>query len=153
MADDRALTKVLELRKKLEDDEREKWAESLKQIEAFDAQLKRLEDFKKLYLKELAGQKGSNLSVQHYLAYQGFIDRLDTAYERQLKVREDLKKRSEILRQKYLTARQDRRIIESLLEKHRQATLKAQSKAEARMNDEFVSARQARLLIEQNKTL
>ncbi len=153
MADDRALTKVLELRKKLEDDERRKWAESLKQIEAFDAQLKRLENFKKLYLKEFAGQRGNNLSVQHYLAYQGFIDRLDMTYERQLKVMEDLKKRSEILRQQYLTARQDRRIIESLLEKHRLAALKAQNKTEAKMNDEFVSARQARLLIEQNKTL
>ncbi|HAH70503.1 MAG TPA: flagellar export protein FliJ [Succinivibrionaceae bacterium] len=151
MADDRALTKVLELRKKHEDDERGKWAESLKQIEAFEAQLNRLDAFKKLYLKELAGQQGKDLSVQHYLAYQGFIDRLDTTYERQQKVLEDLKQRSEILRQNYLTARQDRRIIESLLERHRLAAIKAQNKAEARMNDEFVTARQARLLIEQNK--
>ena len=52
MADDRALEKVLELRKKQEDDALAKWAESERQLKIFADQLQKLSSFRDLYAKQ-----------------------------------------------------------------------------------------------------
>ena len=151
MADDRALQKVLELRKKQEDDALAKWAESERQLKIFADQLQKLSSFRDLYIAEMQNSTSSALDMQKYLAYQGFIERLDKTYERQELMYANMKQRSASLKGQYLKCRRDRNVIESLLEKHKEAALRAQAKAEAKFADELVSARQARILIEKHK--
>ena len=70
MADDRALQKVLELRKKQEDDALAKWAESERQLKIFADQLQKLSSFRDLYIAEMQNSTSSTLDMQKYLAYQ-----------------------------------------------------------------------------------
>ena len=151
MAHDRALLKVLELRKKQEDEACSKWAESERQLKVFADQLQKLSSFRDLYIGELnSNSTKANFGMQQYLAYQGFIERLDQTYERQSKLYANMQEKSALLKEQYLRCHQERQVIEALLEKHRQQILKAQAKAEAKFNDELVSAKQARILIAQN---
>lgn len=148
MADDRALLKVLELRKKQEDDACSKWAESERQLKIFSEQLQKLSSFRDLYIEEMNTRSTkANYDMQQYLAYQGFIERLDQTYERQSQLYKNMQQRSTTLKEHYLKCHQERQVIESLLEKHRMQRLHAQAKAEAKFNDELVSAKQARILI------
>ena len=150
MAGDRTLIKVLDLRKKSEDEALKKWSDSQQQVSVFTSQLEKLQSFRDLYVQEMQQHQGHNMDMQQYLAYQGFIDRLDKTYERQQLMLTKLKEQTAALKDAYLKSRQDRRIIESLIEKHKQTALKAEERAEAKFADELVSSKQARILIEHN---
>ncbi len=150
MAGDRTLVKVLELRKKAEDEALKKWSEAQHQLTAFISQLDKILAFRDLYVKEMLEHKDQNMGVQQYLAYQGFIERLDKTCERQQIMLSKLKEQTESLKDSYLKSRQQRCIIEALIDKHRMQAIKKEAGAEARLSDDLVSSKQARMLIESN---
>lgn len=147
MSDDRALEKVLDLRQRQEDKAMKQWADAQAQENSFRVQLERVREFKALYIEEMNRKTGQNLDMNHYLAYQGFIDKLEGVEERQAQALEQIKLRVQSLKQEYLKRRQDREIIESLIKKHREARLKKEAMAEAKLSDDLVSSKAARELI------
>ena len=150
MADDHALARVLRLRQKAEDEALKKWSDSRQQLAAFTSQLDKIRAFRDLYVKEMLEHKDQNMGLQQYLAYQGFIERLDKTCERQQHMLSKLKEQMESLKESYLKSRQQRCIIEALIDKHRMQALKKEAGAEARLSDDLVSSKQARMLIESN---
>ena len=150
MAGDRTLVKVLELRKKAEDEALKKWSDAQRQLTAFISQLDKIKSFRNLYVQEMLEHNAQVTDLQHYLSYQGFIERLDKTYERQMSMLSKLKEQSESLKESYLKSRQQRCIIESLIDKHRMHSLKMEASAEAKISDDLVSSKQARALIESN---
>lgn len=147
MSDDRALEKVLDLRKRNEDKAMKQWADAQAQENSFRVQLQRVREFKALYIEEMKQKTGQSLDMNHYLAYQGFIDKLEGVEERQAQALAQMEERVRTLKQAYLKRRQEREIIESLIKKHREARLKKEAMAEAKLSDDLVSSKAARELI------
>lgn len=150
MASDRGLERVLELRKKSEDAAQSKWSQSLAAVAGCEAQIQKLSDFRALYVKEMEQKSASILSMNQYLAYEDFISRLDDAARRQTQVLEGLKQRAEQCRLDFIRARQQRKIIESLIESHRKKRLAEEARAEAKLSDDTVSSKMARIMLEKN---
>jgi flagellar export protein FliJ len=148
MASDRGLSRVLELRQKQEDAAQAKWSDSLAAVSACEAQIRKLAEFRALYVEEMSRRTASVLSMNQYLAYEDFIGRLDDAAKRQAKVLDGLKQRAEQCRLDFVKARQQRKIIESLIESHRKKRLAEEARAEAKLSDEAVSAKMARIVLE-----
>lgn len=148
MASDKGLERVLELRQKDEDAAQAKWSESLAAVSACEAQIGKLAQFRALYVDEMAKKSASVLSMNQYLAYEDFISRLDDAAKRQKAVLEGLRQRSEQCRLAFVKARQSRKIIESLLESHRRKRLAEEARAEAKLDDDTVSSKMARIMLD-----
>ncbi len=151
MAGDHALAKVLKLRQKAEDEALKKWSDSKQQLIAFNAQLDKIQAFRDLYVKEMLDHKDQNMGLQQYLSYQAFIERLDKTYERQQLMLAKLKDESDRLKSCFLKCRQERRIIEALLEKHRIQALTLEARNEAKFADELISIKHARALIDDKR--
>ncbi len=147
MALDHTLVKVLELRKRTEEEALKKWSESERQLTAFTAQLDKIKSFRDLYVQEMLEHEAQKMDMQQYLAYQGFIDRLDKTYERQELMLTKLKEQNKALKDSYLKSRQQRCIIEALIDKHKQLAVKAEAYAEFKLADDLVSSKKARALI------
>ncbi|MGN0908044.1 MAG: flagellar export protein FliJ [Succinivibrio sp.] len=146
MASDRGLERVLDLRKKAEDAAQTKWSQSLAAVASCQAQIDKLAQFRALYLKEMEQKSVSVLSMNQYLAYEDFINRLDDAARRQAQVLDGLKQRSEQCREEFIKARQQRKIIESLIDSHRKKRLAEEARAEAKLSDDTVSSKMARIM-------
>ena len=142
---------MLDLRQKDEDAARAKWSESLAAVSACENQIRRLEDFRAVYLKEMAQKSTLTLSMNQYLAYEDFIGRLDDAVKKQAVVLEGLKQRSEQCRDAFVKARQQREIIESLIESHKKKRAALEARAEAKLTDDTVSSKMARIMQRQSR--
>lgn len=151
MASDRGLERVLDLRQKAEDAARAKWSGALAAVSACENQIQKLEDFKGVYLKEMAQKSALTLSMNQYLAYEDFIGRLDDAVKKQSMVLEGLKQRAEQCRDAFVKARQQREIIESLIESHKKKRADLESRAEAKLTDDTVSSKMARIMQRQSR--
>lgn len=151
MAQDRGLKLVLDQRKKAEDQAQKAWAQGVQAVSVCEAQLQKLASFKQVYLNEMAQKSAGVTNMTSYLAYQEFIAKLERIAERQEKVLDGLRQRADELRGKYLKTRQDRQIIESLLEKHRKERQAAEARAEAKLTDDVVSSKMARAAIERSR--
>lgn len=147
MASDKGLERVLELRQKAEDAAQAKWSESLAAVSSCEAQIGKLAQFRALYVEEMAKKSSSILSMNQYLAYEDFISRLDDAARRQKAVLEGLRQRSEQCRLEFVRARQQRKIIESLLQSHQKKRLAEEARAEAKLADDTVSSKMARIML------
>ncbi|MBO6258534.1 MAG: flagellar export protein FliJ [Succinivibrio sp.] len=148
MADDRALRLVLDMRKKEEKAALEEYIQSNQAILSFENQLKQLREFRNIYNQELADRTQNGMSMTVFLSYENFLGKLELVEQRQEKTLQKLRERAEVLRQQYLKMQQRRKIIEALLEKHRQDAIAAELKAEQKLTDDIVSSKQARLLME-----
>ena len=148
---DKALNLVLDLRKREEDDAFELLLEAQNNVASFERQIAQLKEFENIYIEEMKAKSKFQLDMSTYLAYQQFINKLETIKERQEAGLVKLQEQENRARSNYLDKQQQRKIIESLIEKHRLERERLEAKAEQKLSDDIVSSKQARLLIEKMK--
>lgn len=144
MAQDRALSLVRDKRQSDEEKALEDWTFCRNQVANYEAQIKQVEEFRIGYIRDMETEGRSGFTGTKLLAYQAFIEKLDNIAAKQKVELERLKMLTEQKRQIYLTRQKDRKIIESLLEKHKMKRLKAEQKAEQKLLDEYAIIRSSR---------
>lgn len=150
MSNDKALFLVLDLRKKDEDKALQMWADAKNAVFNFQKQIEQLIAFEHMYQQELENKSKNSLDMQTYMAYQEFMQKLENIKLRQEQGLIELQAQEQRAKDNYLQKQQQRKIIESLIEKHKKARLLKEAKALQKLTDELVSSKQARILIEKN---
>ncbi len=148
---DKALNLVLDLRKREEESALELLIEAQNNVASFERQIAQLKDFEQIYIQEMQSKSQSTLGMGTYLSYQEFINKLELIKERQEAGLVKLKEQENRARSNYLDKQQQRKIIESLIEKHRRERVLAEARSEQKLSDDLVSSKQARILIEKTK--
>ncbi len=148
---DKALNLVLDLRKREEDEALELLLEAQNNVASFERQIAQLKEFENIYIEEMKAKSQFQLDMGTYLAYQQFINKLERIKERQEAGLVKLQEQENRARSNYLDKQQQRKIIESLIEKHRLERERLEARAEQKLSDDIVSSKQARLLIEKMK--
>ena len=149
MSGDKALLLVLDLRKKEEDSALEMWTDAKNAVINFERQIEQLKQFEKIYENEMTVKSKNGMNM--YMSYQQFLSKLDKIKFRQEAGLIQLQNQEERAKQNYLDKQKRRKIIESLLEKHKQERLLKEAKAEQKLTDDIVSSKQARLLMDKDK--
>lgn len=144
MAQDRALSLVRDKRQSDEEKALEDWVFCRNQVASYENQIKQVEEFRLEYIRNMESEGRNGFSGTKLLAYQAFIEKLDNIAIKQKVELERLKMLTEQKRQMYLTRQKERKIIETLIEKHKQARIKAELKAEQKLLDEFAVSKYAR---------
>ena len=142
MSGDKALLLVLDLRKKEEDSALEMWTDAKNAVINFE---------RKIYENEMTVKSKNGMDMNMYMSYQQFLSKLDKIKFRQEAGLIQLQNQEERAKQNYLDKQKRRKIIESLLEKHKQERLLKEAKAEQKLTDDIVSSKQARLLMDKDK--
>lgn len=143
-AEDRALLLVLDKRQNDEKNAFEDWISCRNHVAMFEQQIKQVEEFRVNYIGEMENEGRGGLTGTKLLAYQAFIEKLDNIALKQRQELQRLQMLTEQKRQMYLTRQKERKIIESLLEKHRIRREKKEQKREQKLLDEFVVATYSR---------
>ena len=151
MSGDKALLLVLDLRKKEEDSALEMWTDAKNAVINFERQIEQLKQFEKIYENEMTVKSKNGMDMNMYMSYQQFLSKLDKIKIRQEAGLIQLQNQEERAKQNYLDKQKRRKIIESLLEKHKQGRLLREAKAEQKLTDDTVSSKQARLLKDKDK--
>ena len=151
MSDDKALLLVLDLRKKEEDSALEMWTDAKNAVINFERQIEQLKQFEKIYENEMTVKSKNGMDMNMYMSYQQFLSKLDKIKIRQEAGLIQLQNQEERAKQNYLDKQKRRKIIESLLEKHKQERLLKEGKAEQKLTYDIVSSKQARLLMDKDK--
>lgn len=138
MPQDRALHLVRDKRKKDEEHSLEDWVFCRNQVANYERQIAQVEDFRRSYIDEMEMQGRNGLTGTKLLAYQAFIEKLDNIAIKQKNELERLKMLTEQKRQIYLNKQKDRKVIETLIEKHNIKRMKAEQKAEQKLLDDYV---------------
>lgn len=144
MSQERALSLVRDKRQSDEEKALEDWTYCKNQVASYENQIKQVEEFRLEYIRNMENEGRNGFSGTKLLAYQAFIEKLDNIAVKQKVELERLKMLTEQKRQMYLTRQKERKIIESLIEKHKQKRIKAELKAEQKLLDEFAVSRYAR---------
>ncbi|MCR5085713.1 MAG: flagellar export protein FliJ [Succinivibrionaceae bacterium] len=145
MANERTLRLVLEQREKAEQNALEVWSGATQRVQAFMQQIEQVREFRKSYLAEMqAKSEAGGMSMGAYLSYQDFIAKLEGIEQRQERELLMLKDRAEACRQEFIKRRQERNIIETLIQHHREEQRKLEDKRDAKLLDEVVTARMGR---------
>ena len=116
----------------------EDWVFCRNQVAMFEQQIKQVEDFRFNYIGEMENEGRNGLTGNKLLAYQAFIEKLDNIALKQRQELQRLQMLTEQKRQFYLNRQKDRKIIETLLEKHRIKRQKEELKREQKLLDEYV---------------
>lgn len=151
MSGDKALLLVLDLRKKEEDSALEMWTDAKNAVINFERQIEQLKQFEKIYENEMTVKSKNGMDMNMYMSYQQFLSKLDKIKIRQEAGLIQLQNHEERAKQNYLDKQKRRKIIESLLEKHKQERLLKEAKSEQKLTDDIVSSKQARLLMDKDK--
>ena len=151
MSGDKALLLVLDLRKKEEDSALEMWTDAKNAVINFERQIEQLKQFEKIYENEMTVKSKNGMDMNMYMSYQQFLSKLDKIKIRQEAGLIQLQNQEERAKQNYLDKQKRRKIIESLLEKHKQERLLKEANAEQKLTDDIVSSKQARLLMDKDK--
>ena len=130
MSGDKALLLVLDLRKKEEDSALEMWTDAKNAVINFERQIEQLKQFEKIYENEMTVKSKNGMDMNMYMSYQQFLSKLDKIKFRQEAGLIQLQNQEERAKQNYLDKQKRRKIIESLLEKHKQERLLKEAKAE-----------------------
>lgn len=144
MSQDRALSLVRDKRQSDEEKALEDWIYCKNQVANYENQIKQVEAFRQEYIQNMENEGRNGFTGTKLLAYQAFIEKLDNIAAKQKVELERLKMLTEQKRQMYMTRQKERKIIESLIEKHKQKRIKAELKAEQKLLDEFAVSRYAR---------
>ena len=123
MSGDKALLLVLDLRKKEEDSALEMWTDAKNAVINFERQIEQLKQFEKIYENEMTVKSKNGMDMNMYMSYQQFLSKLDKIKFRQEAGLIQLQNQEERAKQNYLDKQKRRKIIESLLEKHKQERL------------------------------
>ena len=140
----KALHLVLDLRKKQENTALEHYIAAKNKVASYKDQIAQIDGYKQSYIDDMQRAGMNGFSAQRLLTFQDFLNKLDAIkarqeYELQLCIA-DMDKKNKL----YLQAQKNRKIIESLLEKHKQQRIKAELIKEQKLLDEFVVAHAAR---------
>ena len=138
MAVDRALHLVRDKRERDEDKALQDWVFCRNQVSNYEKQIQQVEDFRKSYIAEMENEGRAGLTGTKIIAYNAFIEKLDNIAIKQRQELQRLKMLTEQKRQIYLTRQKDRKVIETLLEKHKIKRLKEEQKREQKLLDEYV---------------
>ena len=138
MAVDRALHLVRDKRERDEDKALQDWVFCRNQVSNYEKQIQQVEDFRKSYIAEMENEGRAGLTGTKIIAYNAFIEKLDNIAIKQRQELQRLKMLTEQKRQIYLTRQEDRKVIETLLEKHKIKRLKEEQKREQKLLDEYV---------------
>ena len=150
MSSDKSLLLVLDLRKKAEEEALRMWSDARKAVQSFKDQLAQLEQFAKIYEVEMQSKSKNGLDMTMYQSYVQFLDKLEKIKVRQENGLKQLEQQEQRAQQFYLEKQKERKIIESLLEKHKIQRRIKESKAEQKLADDLVSSKHARLVLEKN---
>lgn len=153
MAVDRALHLVRDKRQSDEEKALEDWVFCRNQVASYEQQIKQVEEFRLSYISEMEQEGRLGLTGTKLLAYQAFIEKLDNIALKQRQELKRLQMLTEQKRQMYLTRQKDRKIIETLLEKHRLKRLKEEQRREQKLLDEYVVSSHTRRQAELARTL
>lgn len=148
MADDRALRLVLDQRKKAEDEALEEYVNAQKAVISYQQQLDQLRQFRAIYQGEMQEKTAQGMDMNVFTSYQNFLAKLASIEQRQELGLLRLMDQEKRMRQAYLKTQQRRKVIEALLEKHRQEQLAQEARAEQKLTDDIVSSKAARELME-----
>ncbi|NLK84844.1 MAG: flagellar export protein FliJ [Aeromonadales bacterium] len=148
MSDDKALHLVLDLRQKEEDKALEMWTDAKNSVINFQRQIEQLVQFEQIYVNEMQNKSLNGLDMMTFNSYQQFIDKLAKIKLRQEAGLVQLQQQEVRAKDNYLDKQKQRKIIESLLEKHKRDRLLKEAKAEQKLADDIVSSKQARILME-----
>lgn len=148
MSSDKALLLVLDLRKKEEDKALEMWTQAQSAVVSFQKQIEQLKQFEQIYIQEMNVKSNNGVSMTTYMSYQQFISKLDGIKHRQEAGLVELEEQEKRAMANYLEKQKQRKIIDSLLEKHKKQRLLLEAKAEQKLTDDIVSSKQARILME-----
>ncbi len=136
---DRTLEKLLKLRTDNEKEALKLWRDGETRLERFKSQLDQIKYYLGVYQEEFKERGRQGLTAQAVISYQNFVAKLEAVIARQeldlIALKEQVKK----LEDNYLEKRKERRIIETLIEKHRLETERKALKAEQKLNDEFAT--------------
>ena len=135
---------MLEKRQSDEEKALEDWVFCRNQVTSYEKQIKQVEDFRMSYIAEMQNEGRMGLSGTKILAYQAFIEKLDNIALKQRQELQRLHMLTEQKRQIYLTRQKERKIIETLLEKHRIKRMKEEQRREQKLLDEYVVATYSR---------
>ena len=147
MSSDKALLLVLDLRKKDEDKALEMWAQAQNAVVSFQKQIEQLKQFEQIYIQEMNVKSNNGVSMTTFMSYQQFISKLEGIKRRQEAGLVELEAQEKRAMDNYLEKQKQRKIIDSLLEKHRNERLALEAKAEQKLTDDIVSSKQARILM------
>ena len=150
MSSDKSLLLVLDLRKKAEEESLRMWSDAKKAVQSFKDQLAQLEQFAKIYEVEMQSKSKNGLDMTMYQSYVQFLDKLEKIKIRQENGLKQLEQQEQRAQQFYLEKQKERKIIESLLEKHKIQRRIKEAKAEQKLADDLVSSKHARLVLEKN---
>ena len=92
----------------------------------------------------------NGLDMTMYQSYVQFLDKLEKIKIRQENGLKQLELQEQRAQQFYLEKQKERKIIESLLEKHKIQRRIKESKAEQKFADDLVSSKHARIVLEKN---
>ena len=92
----------------------------------------------------------NGLDMTMYQSYVQFLDKLEKIKIRQENGLKQLEQQEQRAQQFYLEKQKERKIIESLLEKHKIQRRIKEAKAAQKFADDLVSSKHARLVMEKN---
>lgn len=147
MSSDKALLLVLDLRKKDEEKALEMWTQAQNAVVSFQKQIEQLKQFEQIYIQEMNVKSNNGVSMTTFMSYQQFISKLEGIKRRQEAGLVELEAQEKRAMDNYLEKQKQRKIIDSLLEKHRNERLALEAKAEQKLTDDIVSSKQARILM------
>ncbi len=134
---DRTLGKLLELRQEDERKALKIWRDEEDKIARYISQIEQIKNYRLMYLDEFQSRGLQGMATSAMISYQSFIAKLDVVIDRQEEDLERLRANSHRLELIYLDKQKERKIIESLIEKHRLEAQRKELKAEQKLNDEF----------------
>ena len=126
------------------------WSDARKAVQSFKDQLAQLEQFAKIYEVEMQSKSKNGLDMTMYQSYVQFLDKLEKIKVRQENGLKQLEQQEQRAQQFYLEKQKERKIIESLLEKHKIQRRIKEAKAEQKFADDLVSSKHARLVMNKN---
>ena len=141
---DKALLLVLDLREKQEQNALEIYIQAQNKITAFKQQIAQIEQYKESYINEMQQRGMTGFSAQILLSYQDFLDKLDDIKKRQEQQLALAIAETERKREAYLQAQKQRKIIDTLLEKHKIQRQKLEAIKEQKLLDDFVVSHASR---------
>lgn len=140
MANDKSLLLVLDLRRKEENKSLEIFAQAQQKIAYYKEQIAKIIEYRQSYIDEIEQKAASGFAASDYIAYQAFLEKLDNIIEKQQRDLQLLEQDALMKQRLYFDKQKRRKIIESLLEKHRLERIKQENIREQKLLDEFVVA-------------
>ncbi|WP_113908314.1 flagellar export protein FliJ [Aliidiomarina celeris] len=132
-----ALTLVLELEQKREDEAAREFGQAKSQLSMQQRRLDGLVQYRQDYLQQANDRARQGMGSTSFGQYHAFVGKLDDGISQQQAQLQRVIEHVERLRQNWLSQQQRRKAVQHLLEKQHQQAEKLKSRQEQRTSDEF----------------